>query len=218
MLREGRMTPAQSRALEELWPIYGMHYSKGLIDIAGVFRDSSGATDSSAGITVMDIGFGMGDALFESMLQNPRNRYIGVEVHGPGVGHLMSLAAGASLTNLRIYRHDVIEVLTDCIPDESLDKVQIFFPDPWPKKRHQKRRLIQHDFIELLVRKLKPGGMIHLATDWPSYAEQMREVISNSPGVTEISGEIDRPVTKYERRAQRLGHDIFDLACTRISK
>jgi tRNA (guanine-N7-)-methyltransferase len=213
VLREGRMSQAQRRAIDAWWPLYGLSYSAGLIDIPAVFSDSDDAVNSRT--TVLDIGFGMGDALLEAMEQNPSIRFIGVEVHRPGIGHLMSLAAGKSLSNLRIYRHDVTEVLSHCIPDESLDKVQIFFPDPWPKKKHHKRRLIQSGFIKLLAVKLKTGGLLHLVTDWPDYAEQMREVVNESVDITESDRAIERPTTKYEKRAVRLGHKIFELVCTK---
>ncbi len=216
MLREGRITQAQRRALEQLWPIYGLSCVDGAIDIPAIFaRSRDGITNRNADV-VLDIGFGMGDALCESMEQNPLTNFIGVEVHRPGVGHLMSMAAAKALTNLRIYRDDVTDVLIHCLPDESLDKVQIFFPDPWPKKKHHKRRLIQLDFLKVLSMKLKAGGLIHLVTDWADYAEHMREVISASADVEETNLVISRPVTKYEQRAIRLGHDIVEIVCVKI--
>jgi tRNA (guanine-N7-)-methyltransferase len=209
------MTQAQRRALEQLWPIYGLSSADGLIDIPVVFNDTPHDVDHKNFEIILDIGFGMGDALCESMEANPLSRFIGVEVHRPGVGHLMSLAVEKSLTNLRIYRDDVTEVLAGCIPDGSLDKVQIFFPDPWPKKKHHKRRLVQKDFIKQLALKLKKGGLIHLVTDWPDYAEQMQAVIRASSDVTESDRVISRPVTKYEQRAIRLGHEIFEFICVK---
>jgi len=216
VLREGRITPAQEKALADLWPTYGLEFNLGLLDLSSAFPRSGTETDYYK-YTVLDVGFGMGDALFESMIAGPTTRFIGVEVHGPGVGHLMNLADSSKLDNLRIYRHDVVEVLSQCIPNRSLDKVQVLFPDPWPKKKHHKRRLVRQPFIELLATKMRPGGILHMATDWPEYALQMKNVMASSHGYLAQQSTIDRPLTKYENRAKRLGHEIVDLVYMRIS-
>lgn len=201
------MTTAQNRALEELWSEYGLEFARQAIDLDQAF----GVPTDSTPAYVLEIGFGMGDSLFESLLEFPDSRFLGIEVHGPGVGHLMKLAASKRLPNLRVYRHDVIEVLKYCIADNCLDVVQIFFPDPWPKKKHRKRRLINSDFIRLVSRKLKDKGILHLATDWPSYAQQMRELVTDSNLFDVLKKGRARPQTKYERRAKDLGHSIVDL-------
>lgn len=201
------MTTAQNRALEELWSEYGLEFARQTIDLDQAF----GVLTDSTPAYVLEIGFGMGDSLFESLLEFPDSRFLGIEVHGPGVGHLMKLAASKRLPNLRVYRHDVIEVLKYCIADNCLDVVQIFFPDPWPKKKHHKRRLIKSDFIRLVSRKLKDKGILHLATDWPSYAQKMRELVTDSNLFDVLKKGRARPQTKYERRAKILGHSIVDL-------
>lgn len=198
VLREGRITPGQKRALEEQWPIFGLNVEDGLLD-KPFTQDQS---------TVLEIGFGMGDSLFEMATLHPDQNFIGVEVHRPGVGHLLQLAAEKDLSNLRVYRADSKDVLTQCIRDASLDKVQIFFPDPWHKKKHNKRRLINHDFVELLAKKLRPGGVLHIATDWAPYAESITEVIQDWR-TCEIPVRVE---TKYERRGLRLKHEVFDFA------
>jgi tRNA (guanine-N7-)-methyltransferase len=205
------MTNAQSKALRELWPDYGLDFSAETVDFNAVFDPMSGATGVDDPELILEIGFGMGDSLFESMQQAPHSRFIGIEVHAPGVGHLLNLAAASSLTNLRVYRHDVKEVLQHCFGNDCLDAVQIFFPDPWPKKKHHKRRLVSDEFLRLLATRLKKGGILHLATDWIPYAEQMQMVVHGSE-LFEINAEARcRPETKYERRALKLGHSITDL-------
>jgi tRNA (guanine-N7-)-methyltransferase len=211
VLRQGRMTIAQNKALQELWPQFGLEFTRQRIDLDHVFEISTGGEPVDKSATVLEIGFGMGDSLFESAQECPNTSFLGIEVHGPGVGHLMQLAAAAGLTNLRVYRHDVIEVLQHCIPENCLDVVQIFFPDPWPKKKHHKRRLVNSEFIQLVRHKLKQGGILHLATDWPSYAQQMRELVTGSNLFASCEQGRARPETKYERRAKRLGHSIVDL-------
>jgi tRNA (guanine-N7-)-methyltransferase len=216
VLREGRITPAQRKALADHWPTYGLEFDLGLLDLPIAFPSPGVETDYYKR-TVLDIGFGMGDSLIESMIANPTTRFIGVEVHGPGVGHLMNLADNLKLCNLRIYRHDVVEVLRHCIPDQSLDKVQVLFPDPWPKKKHHKRRLVQQPLIKLFAAKLKTGGVLHMATDWTEYAEHMKAVMDSSHGFAVQQSAVDRPTTKYENRAKRLGHEIADLIYKRTA-
>ena len=198
VLREGRITPGQKRALEDQWPVYGLNVEDGLLN----------SPFSKSQETVLEIGFGMGDSLFEMATLHPDQNFIGVEVHRPGVGHLLQLAAEAKLNNLRVYRADSKDVLNQCIHDRSLDKIQIFFPDPWHKKKHNKRRLINDDFVNLLAKKLKQGGILHIATDWAPYAEVISEVMQDWC-VCEIP---DRVETKYERRGLRLDHEVFDFA------
>jgi tRNA (guanine-N7-)-methyltransferase len=204
------MTPGQERAFQEYWQHWGLEYSKHLLDADAAFgRD---------GPLILEIGFGMGDSLVDMAAAAPATNFIGIEVHRPGVGRLLHSMAERGVDNIRVYCHDAVEVLRDCIVDQSLDTVQIFFPDPWHKKRHHKRRLIQPPFVELLVRKLKPGGILHLATDWENYAEQMMEVLTNSEGLANKHAEgcfaprpEHRPLTRFERRGERLGHGVWDL-------
>jgi tRNA (guanine-N7-)-methyltransferase len=215
VLRQGRMTRAQNKALQELWSEYGLDFTRQVIDLDAVFGISAVGKPEERPDKVLEVGFGMGDSLYESMRQFPNTCFLGIEVHGPGVGHLMRLAASEGLSNLRIYRHDVIEVLNYCIPNNSLDAVQVFFPDPWPKKKHHKRRLINNEFVLLVMHKLNRPGILHLATDWPAYAEQMRQVVTAS-NLFEIREQgRARPETKYERRAKNLGHNIVDLVYQR---
>jgi tRNA (guanine-N7-)-methyltransferase len=210
VLRTGRMTPAQRRAYVENWQRWGLEYTDGPLDFAAVFGRTAPR--------VLEIGFGMGQSLVEMAAADPGSDFIGIEVHTPGVGKLMHTLLERDVHNVRAYCHDAVEVLRDCIPDASLDTVQVFFPDPWHKKRHQKRRLIQLPFVELLATRLKPGGTLHLATDWENYAQQMMEVLEASESFTNTrpAGEYTprperRPLTKFELRGERLGHGVRDL-------
>jgi tRNA (guanine-N7-)-methyltransferase len=214
VLRTGRMTPGQERAFQDHWQSWGLEYSKRSLDPVAAF--------GRQGPVVLEIGFGMGDSLVEMAAAAPDSNFIGIEVHRPGVGRLLHSMAAREVGNIRVYCHDAVEVLRDCIAEHSLDTVQIFFPDPWHKKRHHKRRLIQPPFIDLLVSRLKPGGTLHLATDWENYAEQMMEVLTNSEWLanSEPVGCFaprpeHRPLTKFERRGERLGHGVWDLVFTR---
>ena len=213
--REGRLTAGQQRALDELWPRYGVEAEGPVLDLDTLFGRQAPK--------VMEIGIGMGDALAQMALENPDNDYIGVEVHRPGIGRVMARLDEQGCHNVRLFCHDAVEVLEQRIAAESLDRVLIFFPDPWHKKRHHKRRLIQPPFVELLRQKLKPGGVLHLATDWEDYAMQMMDVLSNAPGFANEAGKGRfaprpgyRPVTKFEKRGQRLGHGIWDLLFRRL--
>ena len=198
VIREGRMTPGQKRALDEQWDSFGLNLEDGQLNAA---------FDKKADI-VLEIGFGMGDSLFEMAQTFPEQNFIGVEVHRPGVGHLLQLTASHELKNLKVFRADSIDVLSLCIPDNSLSKVQIFFPDPWHKKKHNKRRLITNEFVGLVREKLKPEGILHIATDWAPYAEVIAEVMQSW-----TSCEIPkRAETKYERRGLKLEHEVFDMA------
>lgn len=208
--RQGRMTPAQQLALAQHWSRFGINITDQLIDFNALFGRNVDLT--------LEIGFGMGDSLLAMAKAHPHKDYIGIEVHTPGVGALLSLLAKEALDNIRIYRHDAINILNQCIADNSLSEVNIFFPDPWPKKRHQKRRLIQPAVIALIHRKLKAEGRIHLATDWESYAHQMMAVMSTARGFYNtaaegqfIENQTVRPMTKFEKRGRRLGHRVWDL-------
>lgn len=210
VLRTGRMTEGQKRSYQEHWPGNGLELGNGPVDFQAVFSRSAPV--------VLEIGFGMGDSLAEMARNAPDKDFVGVEVHSPGVGRLMHLIGEGGLSNLRAYCDDAVEVLDKCIADHSLSRVQVYFPDPWHKLRHHKRRLIQPEFIALLHKKLRSGGVIHLATDWEHYAEHMMQVMSAAPGYENCiaSGEYAprpdyRPVTKFERRGERLGHGVWDL-------
>lgn len=204
VLRQGRTTPAQKRALEALFPRFGVPFEDRLLDKAALFgRDAP---------LVLEIGSGMGETTAEIAQAHPEIDFLAVEVHGPGVGSLLNRIAAAGLANLRVARHDALEVLARMIPEGALAAIHLFFPDPWPKKRHHKRRLVQTAFAALAARKLAPGGIFHAATDWPEYAEHIAAVFSqNDLFEPQESGFVERPVTKFERRGQRLGHSIRDL-------
>ena len=210
VLRPGRMTAAQRKALEEYWPRYGLEPGKGHLDPLAEF--------GRTGPLIMEIGFGMGTSLLAMAEASPETNFLGVEVHRPGVGKLLHDMAEQGIDNIRVYCHDAVEVLSHCIKPSSLDGVQIYFPDPWHKKRHHKRRLIQEEFVALLCDRLVPGGFLHLATDWENYAEQMMTVLSAETGLINRAGPGCfsprppwRPETKFERRGHRLGHGVWDL-------
>lgn len=208
VLRQGRISPAQERALEELLPRYGIVFSAQPVDAMGIFGRSAPL--------VLEIGSGMGETTAAIAQARPEADFIAVEVHGPGVGSLLKKIAELGLTNLRVIRHDANEVLDLMIGDSTLDGIHVFFPDPWPKKRHHKRRLIQSPFVALIARKLKPGGYLHLATDWEEYAEQMLAVLSAEPLLKNSADDFAprpayRPLTKFEARGLKLGHPVRDL-------
>ncbi|OGA07595.1 MAG: tRNA (guanosine(46)-N7)-methyltransferase TrmB [Betaproteobacteria bacterium RIFCSPHIGHO2_12_FULL_69_13] len=208
VLRQGRTTPAQRRALDGLFPKYGLPFSARPIDSAAVFGRRAPL--------VLEIGSGMGETTAEIAATQPQRDFIAVEVHGPGVGSLLNRIAAAGLTNLRVVRHDAAEVLEHMIADGGLAAIHLFFPDPWPKKRHHKRRLVQPAFAALAARKLAPGGLLHAATDWPDYAERMLAVLRAEPLLEEApAGSAARPVTKFESRGLRLGNPVRDLAFRR---
>lgn len=215
VVRAGRMTAGQSRALEELWPRYGVEYAPQTIDLDGVFGRRAPRT--------LEIGFGNGEYLAALAAAHPERDYFGIEVHRPGVGHLLMLAATQGLTNIRTSQHDAVEVLREQIAPASLDEVLVLFPDPWHKKRHHKRRLIQPPFVELVASRMKPGGVFRLATDWEEYAHQMLEVLgaasplffNQSASGDWVSRPEERTPTRFERRGARLGHGVWDLAFVR---
>jgi tRNA (guanine-N7-)-methyltransferase len=204
VLRQGRTTPSQQRALDELLPRFGIQFSNKSINSKDIFgRDAP---------LVLEIGSGMGETTAEIAQQNPGIDFIAIEVHGPGVGSLLKKIDELALANLRVIRHDAAEVLQEMIPDGSLAGIHLFFPDPWPKKRHHKRRLVQPAFAALAARKLAPGGYIHAATDWPEYAAQIDEVFSsNALFEKRLQEKKIRPITKFERRGIGLGHPVRDL-------
>jgi len=215
VLRMGRLTDGQQRAFDEYWPRFGLSHSDGPLDYAATFGREAPR--------VLEIGFGMGQSLVAMAAAAPATDFIGIEVHRPGVGKLLHSMEAEGVSNIRIYCHDAVEVLRDCIPPASLDTIQIFFPDPWHKKRHHKRRLIQPAFAEQLVAYLKPGGILHLATDWENYAGQMLEVLTATPGLENTAGRGNyapkpesRPLTKFEQRGERLGHGVWDLLFRRM--
>ena len=213
VLRAGRITPAQKRALDELLPLHGIAYAPAPLDLDRVF--------GRAAPRVLEVGFGNGDTLIELAGRSPGRDFIGVEVHPPGVGHCLLQVESRGLTNVRVVAHDAVEVLTHQLAPASLDEVLLYFPDPWPKKRHHKRRIVQPAFVALVADRLRPGGRFKLATDWEPYAAWMLEVLDASPAFANAAprgGCIDRPErgeTRFERRGQRLGHRVFDLEYVR---
>ncbi len=212
MLRQGRVTEAQRRALADLLPVYGVPFSAAVLDLERLF--------GRAAPKILEIGFGMGETTAATAQAHPESDYLGVEVHSPGVGSLLKRIAALGLANLRIIQHDAAEVLEHMIAPGSLDGVHIFFPDPWPKKRHHKRRLMQSAFAALLAARLKPGATLHLATDWEDYAQQILEVLSAEPALENTAGRFaerpaTRPLTKFERRGLDLGHPVRDLVFRR---
>jgi tRNA (guanine-N7-)-methyltransferase len=214
--REGRMTPAQRRALEEFWPRYGVPSGEHALDFAALFGRRTEP--------VLEIGFGNGDALLAMAGAHPERDFLGIEVHRPGVGRLLMGLAGGGLANVRVMCDDAKQVLERQIPDASLSAVHLYFPDPWPKSRHHKRRLVQAGFVELVRRRLALGGLFHLATDWEHYADHMMEVMTAAPGFENTAGSKQyaprpghRPLTRFERRGQRLGHGVWDLIFRRVA-
>lgn len=212
--RAGRITRAQERALEELWPIWGVEFSPALLDLDAMFGRKAPR--------VLEIGIGDGETLLALAAAHPERDYLGVEVHRPGIGHCLLGIESGGLGNVRLISHDAVEVLEKQLPDASLDEVLLYFPDPWPKKRHHKRRIVQPDFVALVASRLRPAGVFRMATDWQSYAEQMLEVGTACPALRNESGDggfvprpDSRPVTRFEQRGQRLGHDVWDLAFRR---
>jgi len=213
--RQGRLTKGQQLALDQYWPEMGVEFQQEPLDLERLFgRDAP---------VVLEIGFGMGASLVTMAQNNPQQNFLGIEVHAPGVGACLGSAKEAGVENLRVMCHDAVEVLEKMIPDNSLRMVQLFFPDPWHKARHNKRRIVQVPFAELVMRKLKLGGVFHMATDWEAYAEHMLEVMSSIDGYKNQSETENyvprpetRPLTKFEQRGQRLGHGVWDLMFERI--
>ena len=209
VLRQGRVTAAQERALAQLMPAYGIAYREEVLDPVAVFGRKAPL--------VLEIGSGMGETTARLAAERPATDFIAVEVHGPGVGSLLKRIEADGLKNLRVIRHDALEVLEHMIADGSLAGIHLFFPDPWPKKRHHKRRLVQPAFAALAARKLAPGGILHAATDWEHYAAQMVEVLMAEPGLCRDNASPERPSTKFELRGLKLGHKVHDLVFRRRS-
>ncbi len=208
--RPGRITTGQRRALETLLPRWGIAFTGGALDLDAAFGRKARR--------VLDIGFGDGEALLATAARFPAIDYLGVEVHEPGIGHLLKLIERSGLTNIRIIDRDAVDVIESMLPAAAFDAVNIFFPDPWPKKRHHKRRLISADFLETLARILKPGGLLHIATDWSNYAEQIADLLGDSARFRDAGETLPaddplafRPPTKFEARGRRLGHDVVDF-------
>ena len=213
--RAGRVTDAQQRALIELWPRFGVAFGDAVLDLAALFARAAPCT--------MEIGFGNGEHLAWRAQAEPDRNFLGVEVHRPGIGHLLRAAAAAGLGNLRVIEHDAVEVLGRQIAPGALEEIQILFPDPWPKKRHHKRRLIQPEFAALAASRLRIGGRIHLATDWGPYAEQIGAVLDACPLFARVAagepaaGPASRAATRFERRGLRLGHQVRDFVYQRTA-
>jgi tRNA (guanine-N7-)-methyltransferase len=210
VLRAGRITSAQQQALDTLWPQYGIDPDDRLLDFAKLF--------GSGKPVILEIGFGNGESLAAMAEQNPGYGFLGIEVHRPGVGHLLQLIHARRLENIRLICADAVEVLRQNVPDQSLAGVNLFFPDPWPKKRHHKRRLVQPGFVELVACKLEPGGLFHFATDWHDYMEQVAVTLPHSTEFirVEIDKALPRPGTKFQRRGEKLGHGVWDLVYRKI--
>ncbi len=208
VLRQGRVSNAQRRAHETLLPLYGIPFADDLLDLDKVFGRSAPK--------FLEIGFGMGETTIAIAQAHPQNDYLAIDVHTPGVGSLLKQIEESGLSNLRIIQHDAVEVLQRMLPPECLDGAHIFFPDPWPKARHHKRRLIQPQFIALLSERLKHGGYVHVATDWEEYAQQILQVLDNEPQLANTAADYApcpayRPSTKFEQRGLKLGHGVWDL-------
>lgn len=213
--RAGRVTAAQTRALNDLWPVYGVEPPDGSLDLDRLFHRQAPR--------ICEIGFGNGEALAALAAARPETDFLGIEVHEPGIGHLLLAIEREHLANIRLIRHDAVEVLRDWLPPGCLNRLHLFFPDPWPKKRHHKRRIVQPDFLQRVARALRPGGVLHMATDWEPYAEHMLELADASDELRNLAGAghfsprpRERPETKFERRGRRLGHGVWDLLYERM--
>jgi len=214
--RAGRLTPSQQKALDELWPDYGIEFDARPINFNEIFnRDAP---------LVLEIGFGNGETIVQQAAASPDSDYLGIEVHSPGIGHCLIATRDAGITNLRLIAHDAIDVLDRQVPADALRRINLYFPDPWPKKRHHKRRIVQMPFLEACADRLEPGGTLHIATDWANYAEHINTVLRHSDRFTctehrEHAGDqpLDRPMTKFERRGLRKNHRIFDWRCERTA-
>lgn len=210
VLRSGRLTVGQERAMQRLWPVLGLALEDGVLDSSCIFGRQAPV--------ILEIGFGMGASLAEMAAARPDTNFVGIEVHPPGVGSLLMACDREGLENVRIYREDALDVLRDCIAPGSLEGVQLYFPDPWPKKKHHKRRIVQPDFVALVAERLRPGGWLHMATDWENYAEHMLAVMETQRQFRNQAGPGCyserppwRPRTKFEQRGERLGHGVWDL-------
>jgi tRNA (guanine-N7-)-methyltransferase len=210
------MTPGQASAYETMMPTYGIDYQKQLLNLADLFGNDNPVS--------LEIGFGMGASLAEQAKRYPERNFIGIEVHRPGVGSLLVRMKEHQLTNIRVISHDAVEVLADMLADNSIELLQLFFPDPWHKKRHHKRRILDAEFAKLVYSKVQLGGHFHMATDWQNYAEQMLQVMGDASGWDNCSETNDyipqpenRPVTKFQKRGEGLGHGVWDLMFKKVS-
>lgn len=216
VVRNGRMTPAQQRALDELLPLYGVEYQSAPIETQKIFGRQAPLW--------VETGFGNGDALLSMAQRYPEKNFLGIEVHAPGVGHLLQRIKTSEVDNIRVVRHDAVEVFDNMLAAESVERALVFFPDPWPKKRHHKRRILQTDFVTVIENALQPAGVIHCATDWQEYAEwilellQTRDRLKNLTAANQYAERPDyRPATRFENRGRRLGHDVFDLLFEKVA-
>lgn len=215
VLRQGRLTKGQQQALEQGWSLYGIDPGNTLLNFQALFGNTAPVT--------LEIGFGNGETLAQMAQAEPARNFVGIEVHTPGVGHLLHLLLDRGINNVRVMNSDAVEIIQQRIPVASLDRVQLYFPDPWHKKRHNKRRIVQPEFVSLLASRLKPDGIFHMATDWEDYAQQMATVMQASPDFHTLStdgGSFSprpdfRPLTKFEQRGLRLGHGVWDLLYTK---
>lgn len=210
ILRQGRLTHGQQRALDEQWPVFGIDYEDKPIDFADLFGNNNPV--------ILEIGFGNGESLLQMAAENPEQNFVGIEVHRPGVGHLLHLIHEQGIKNLRVMNYDAIDILLNQVAEHSLSRVQLYFPDPWHKKKHNKRRIVQASFLDMLAKLLKSDGQIHFATDWEHYAHHMMLTLENHPLFSNNAAKNEfspkptyRPTTKFERRGQRLGHGVWDL-------
>jgi tRNA (guanine-N7-)-methyltransferase len=221
VLRQGRISNAQQRAMDDLWPLWGVPFSP----VARSFSAEETRAffkslfDRDAPV-ILEIGFGMGETTVAIAQAMPEKDFLAIDVHTPGIGSLLKQIAETGISNVRVMRHDAVEIVRDMLGPDTLDGIHIFFPDPWPKKRHHKRRLIQPEFVSLLASRLKPGGYLHLATDWEPYAHQMLEVLAGEPLLENSTADFAarpayRPLTKFEQRGLRLGHGVWDLVFTK---
>lgn len=216
VLRQGRVTKGQEEALSNLWPVFGIDKGNTLLDLPALFGRVAPVT--------LEIGFGNGDSLAQMAQAAPERDFIGIEVHTPGVGHLLKLIGEQGLQNVRVLNSDAVDILQNRIPPGSLDRVQLFFPDPWHKTKHHKRRIVQPDFVRLIASRLRNGGVFHMATDWENYARHMAVVMQTSPDFANLAPEPpyaprpdERPLTKFENRGLKLGHGVWDLLYQKIS-
>lgn len=210
VLRQGRLTKGQETAMEALWPVFGVNVGDDLLDLPALFGRTAPIT--------LEIGFGNGESLWQMAQAASQRDFLGIEVHAPGVGHLLKRIDETGLTNIRVMNTDAVEILQKRIPRASLDRVQLFFPDPWHKKKHHKRRIVQTDFVDLIAQSLCPGGVLHMATDWENYAEHMAMVMQDRSDFRNMAEQLpysprpdERPLTKFENRGLRLGHGVWDL-------
>ena len=213
--RSGRLSKAQDIGLNELWDDYGINPNGKLLNLNKLFLSPNNVT--------LEVGFGNGDSLLEMAIQNPNINFLGIEVYEAGVGRLINEASKNKLTNLKIIKDDAVEVLNNNIPDDSISHFQLFFPDPWHKKRHHKRRIVQTSFLDLLTKKLKNNGIVHIATDWENYAEHIMETLESHSHFKNCAGDHiyserpeQRPLTKFENRGQKLGHSVWDIIFTNL--